>query len=257
MNPPANFEDHFSAAAKTYAAFRPTYPAELYNYLAGVAPDRLLAWDCGTGNGQAAVALAVHFQRVVATDASHEQIEHAAAHDRVEYRVEPAEKVSLKSGSVSLVTVAVAVHWFDFEAFYAEVKRVLRPGGVLAVWTYHLPSVTPSVDPILYNYFADILSGYWPERIRYLDERYRTLPFPFNEISAPELSMVSGWNLNRLAGFLHSWSATRRYIDENGSHPVELIWKELETVWGPAELERTITWPLHMRIGLSDGAMHS
>lgn len=139
-----NFEDHFSELAQAYARYRPSYPSALFSYLASVAPGREFAWDCGTGNGQAALALAEHFDRVVATDASAAQIAHAFAHERVDYRVERAEAVSLGDGSTDLITVAIAVHWFDLEAFYREVRRVLKAKGILAVWTYHLPMIEPS-----------------------------------------------------------------------------------------------------------------
>src|SRR5215831_1555408 len=148
MTEPA-FKDHFSAHATDYRAFRPSYPAELFTFLASAAPARDLAWDCGTGNGQAAVALAEHFARVFATDASAEQVKNAEPHPRVEYAVAPAEKCPLPDHTADLVTVAQALHWFDFDRFYAEVRRVARPGGLLAVTCYYEPSVGPGVDPVL------------------------------------------------------------------------------------------------------------
>jgi SAM-dependent methyltransferase len=243
------FEDHFSRLADQYAAHRPGYPEALFDYLASLAPDRRLAWDCGTGNGQAAVALADYFEKVMATDASAEQIANAFAHERVHYAVEPAEKTSLLEGSVDLVTVGVAVHWFDFDAFYAEVRRVTKPGGVLAVWTYHLPVIEPAVDACLERYYRRTLAGYWPERIRYLEERYRTLPFPFGEIEAPPFEAKAAWQLEELVGFLSSWSATRKYAEREGRHPLPDIMDELEEAWGDAAQERVVRWPLHMRVG--------
>src|SRR5512142_92857 len=159
-----NFEDHFSSYARDYARYRPQYPPELFAYLASISPGRHLAWDCGTGNGQAAWELAKHFDRVYATDASADQIAQALPHERIEYRVERAENVSLADASVDLVTVAIAVHWFDLELFYQVVRRVARPGGLLAVWMYHVPVIDPAIDPILEHYYTDILTGYWPER---------------------------------------------------------------------------------------------
>jgi SAM-dependent methyltransferase len=243
------FEDHFSAQAKTYAQYRPGYPPELFAYLASVAPAHELAWDCGTGNGQAAVALADHFERVVATDASAEQIAQAVPRERIEYRVEPAEQVNLPAGSVDLVTVALAVHWFDLDRFYQEVRRVLKPAGVLAVWTYHLPEITPAVDHILQAYYSEVLAGYWPEQLRYIDDRYRSLPFPFNEIKPPGFEMKADWQLEQLLGFLDSWSATRRYLDEKGHHPLTVIWQELAHAWGRPEQKRLVLWPLYVRAG--------
>jgi ubiquinone/menaquinone biosynthesis C-methylase UbiE len=243
------FEDHFSQHAQDYARFRPAYPDSLFAYLASVTPATNLAWDCGTGNGQAAVQLANYFDRVVATDASAEQIARAFPHERVEYRVQPAEAVSLGSSSVDLVTVAVAVHWFDLDAFYREARRVLKPRGVIAVWTYHLPLIEPEVDRILATYTHEVLEGYWPERIHYLMERYTTLPFPFDELNVPPFEMEYQWTLAQLIGFLDSWSATRRYREANTRHPVEEIWDELRAAWGHDDRTRLIHWPLYLRVG--------
>lgn len=225
----------------------------MYAHLASIAPGRSLAWDCGTGNGQAAVSLAGHFERVHATDASAEQIAHALPHPKVDYCVESAEQVSLDSGSVDLVTVAQAVHWFDLDKFFAEVKRVLKPGGILAVWTYHLPESSPLVDKSLLRYYSEVLAGFWPERIRYLEERYRTLPFPFEEIVPPAFEMEARWDRNQLMGFLDSWSATQRYREQNGRHPLEEIWEDLSDDWKDEEEKRTVRWALHFRIGRNSG----
>jgi SAM-dependent methyltransferase len=243
------FRDHFSQLARAYAQYRPQYPADLFEFLAAAAPERELAWDCGTGNGQAALGLAAHFHRVLATDASPEQVAHAAAHPRVEYRVEPAEHTSLADGTCDLVTVAVAVHWFHFDAFYREVRRVLRHEGVLAVWTYHLPAIGPGVDQAVQKYYGDVLGGYWPEQIRFIDERYQTLPFPFDELTPPAFSMRAEWSLEQFAGFLATWSAAQRYQDKQGHHPLERVWPALADGWGEAGQRRTVTWPLHLRVG--------
>ena len=174
-----SFQDYFSKQASEYARYRPHYPGELFDYLASISPGRQLAWDCGTGNGQAALELVKRFSRVVATDASGDQLAQAVAHERIDYRIERAEDVSLEDHSVDLVTVAVAVHWFDLEQFYQAVRRVAAPNGVLAVWTYHLPLIEPGIDRVLAHYYQDVLAGYWPGQMRYLDQCYQTLPFPF------------------------------------------------------------------------------
>ncbi len=244
-----NFEDHFSSLAEQYAQYRPGYPDELFAFLAEQAPDRELAWDCGTGNGQAAVGLANYFSRVVATDASADQIVHAFIHPRVEYRVGLAEQVDLPVASCDLVSVAVAVHWFDHERFYAEVRRVLKPGGVIAVWTYHLPHIQPEIDELVARYNGPILAEYWPERIHFLAERYQTLPFPFEELPTPKFTASTEWSLDHLAGFLASWSAGRRYAEVHGRHPMELIWDALAEHWGPRDRVRRIVWPLYLRLG--------
>jgi len=244
-----DFEDHFSKQSQQYAQYRPRYPDEIYAYLASIAPGHSLAWDCGTGNGQAAIGLAEYFDKVHATDASTEQISLAHLHPKVDYHVEPAERVSLNDSSADLVTVAVAIHWFNFDEFYREVKRVLRPGGILAAWTYSLTEISPEIDQLIQQYSSEILSGFWPERIRYIEERYQTLPFPFEEITPPSFVMEVNWDLHQFAGYLDSWSASQRYKAQNGNHPLELIWNKLVSAWGDESEVRLIRWPLYFRIG--------
>jgi SAM-dependent methyltransferase len=227
-----SFEDHFSSHSEQYAQHRPHYPNEIYSYLSSITLGHSLAWDCGTGNGQAAIGLAKYFDKVHATDASAEQISRAYPDDKVEYCVEPAEHASLGNSSADLVTVAVAIHWFNFEEFYSEVKRVLKPNGILAAWTYSFPEISPEVDPWIDQYYYEILSGYWPERIHYLEERYETLPFPFEEIIPPPFVMEINWSLIQFAGFLDSWSATQRYKAQKRQHPLEIIWAQLVAAWG-------------------------
>jgi SAM-dependent methyltransferase len=249
MHKPSNFEDHFSKQSAQYAQYRPKYPDEIYAYLASIAAGCSLAWDCGTGNGQAAIGLAKYFDKVHATDASANQISLAYPHDKVDYRVEPAEHVSLRDSSVDLITVAVAIHWFNFDDFYPEVRRVLKPDGVLAAWTYNSIEISPQIDPLIWHYYREIVGEYWPERIRYIEQRYETIPFPFEEITPPSFAMEINWNLIQLAGFLDSWSATQRYKAQKGQHPLEIIWPELTAAWGNENESRLIRWPLHFRIG--------
>ncbi|HET9913668.1 MAG TPA: class I SAM-dependent methyltransferase [Anaerolineales bacterium] len=244
-----SFEDHFSRHSSQYAQYRPHYPDEIYAYLASIAPGHSLAWDCGTGNGQAAIGLAQYFDKVHATDASAEQIALAHVHPKVEYRVEPAEHVSLDNSSTDLVTVAVAIHWFDFDEFYREVRRVLKPSGVLAAWTYSLTEISLEIDALINQYYFEILAGFWPERIRYLEQRYETIPFPFEEITPPSFAMEMNWNLVQFAGFLDSWSATQRYKTQRGDHPLDLLWDKLLAAWGDENEARIVRWPLHFRIG--------
>src|SRR6266498_1435493 len=243
-----DFEDHFSKHSQLYAQHRPQYPEEIYAYLASIAPGNSLAWDCGTGNGQAAIGLAKYFDKVYATDASAEQIAHAYANPKVDYHVEPAEHTSLDDCTVDLVTVAVAIHWFNFDEFYTEVKRVLKPNGILAAWTYSFTEISPEIDLLVKKYYYEIVGEFWPERIHYLEEGYRTLPFPFEEITPPSFAMKVNWTLDQFAGFLNSWSATQRYKERKGHHPLEIIWDELSAAWGTGP--RIVQWPLHFRMGL-------
>jgi SAM-dependent methyltransferase len=244
-----SFQDYFSKQASEYARYRPQYPGELFAFLASISPGLQLVWDCGTGNGQAARELVKHFSRVVATDASAGQLAQTVAHARIDYRIERAEDVSLESHSVDLVIAATAVHWFDLEQFYGVVRRVLVTHGVLAVWTYHLPVIESGIDRVLAHYYRDVLAGFWSKQLRYVDERYQTLPFPFEPLQPPEFAMQADWDLRHLLGFLDSWSATLRYRQENGHHPISVIWPELAGAWGEPGRRRTIRWPIYLKVG--------
>lgn len=244
------FQDYYSLLAARYARARPGYPDALFDYLASIAPGHDLAWDCGTGNGQAARGLARRFACIHATDASAEQLRHAPPHPRVSYRREPAERVSLRDASVDVVTSAVAAHWFDLDRFYPEVRRVLKPGGVVALWTYHLPRVSPAVDGIVNYYYPTLLAGHWPDLIRYVDQRYATLPFPFTEVEPPAFTMTTSWTAAQLAAFLASWSAVPHYHKAHGRHPVDEIWDDLAAAWDSEGARRNVTWDVHMRVGL-------
>lgn len=244
-----SFKDHFSGHADDYTRYRPTYPAALFAWLAQQAPAHALAWDCATGNGQAALGLVAHFDAVVATDASANQITSATAHPRVRYAVAPAEDSGIAAHSVDLITVGQALHWFDFPAFYAEAARVLKPGGVLAAWSYGLMQVSPAVDAAVWRLYEPIVGPCWPPERRYVEEQYRTLPFPLNEIAAPAFAMEAEWTLAQLTGYLGTWSAVQRYRQERGADPLALIADELAAAWGEAEALRHVRWPLFMRVG--------
>jgi SAM-dependent methyltransferase len=243
------FQDHFSKQAKGYAKHRPRYPKEIYDYLASLVSKHELAWDAGTGNGQVALELANHFQNIIATDASADQIENAFKHKQIDYRIEPAENTSIAAGTVDLVTVGTAVHWFDLDSFYEEVRRVSKPKAVLAVWVYNLPAIKSQVDKILDRFTNKILKPHWPERLHYLFEQYRTLPFPFEEITPPNFTMETEWSLDDLVGFLSSWSAIPIYVKAEGVHPVEIILEELKKGWGNPSHKKLVKWPLFFRIG--------
>src|SRR5215207_7689770 len=192
------FKDHFSGHAAAYAASRPGYPDDLLDWVSALPAGRRLAWDCATGSGQAAVGLGRRFERVVATDASEQQIENAVEHPGVEYRVAPAERSGLPGGSVDLVAVAQALHWFHFTLFYAEVRRVLAPGGAIAAWTYNLARVEPAVDRLIDRLARGVVGPYWPPERCWVDEDYETIPFPFDEIAAPPFELVESWDLARM-----------------------------------------------------------
>ncbi len=244
------FKDYFSGHAGQYARFRPGYPETLFSYLARLAPTRELAWDCATGNGQAAIGLAAHFERVIATDASSQQIESAAPHARVEYRVAPAENSRLPADSVDLVTAAQALHWFDVSAFFADAERVLKPGGVIAVWAYNLLSISREVDGLVNRFYSETTAPFWPPERAIVEAGYSDIRFPFEEISPPRFEMETRWRLDELVGYLRTWSATQRYIASRGSDPVIPLVDELRKVWDGEERPRLVRWPLALRIGI-------
>jgi len=244
------FPDHFSARAAAYAAYRPDYPAALFAYLAGLVARHHLAWDCATGSGQAALGLAPHFTRVVATDASAAQLAHARPHPRVEYHVALADASGLAAGSADLVTVAQALHWLDLDAFYAEARRVLAPGGALAVWTYgDCVLREPALDRVVGRYNEETVGPYWMPERQLVREGYRTLPFPFREVDAPAFTLERAWTVAELAGYLRSWSATSRYVAARGHDPVNEVEAELQALWGGAERRHLVRWPLTLRVG--------
>ena len=244
------FADHFAAVAAQYADSRPAYPATLFEWLAGLAPGRSLAWDAGTGSGQAARGLAAYFDHVVATDASEAQIAAAALDARMEYRVALAHESLLADASVDLVTVAQALHWFDLEPFYTEVRRVSRPGGVLAVWWYaHLSIGEEEIDSVLGSYHRETVGPYWPPERAQVEDGYRDIPFPFPRILAPRFTMTASWTLPELLGYVRTWSATARYTERRGADPTIELGTRLAPLWGPAEQRRTATWPLSLRVG--------
>jgi len=246
----STFKDHFSGHAQAYREARPTYPPALFAWLAQQGPDRRLAWDAGCGNGQASVALAAHFERVIATDPSAQQIDGAQGRSNVDYRVEPAEHSSLADASADVVTVAQALHWFDFAPFYAEVRRVLRPGGVFAAWSYAACKLGDAgVDRVVDRLYDDLTGPFWPPERAYVDAGYRTLPFPFAEIAAPAFPMVMHWRVEQLLAYLRSWSATQRFITALGEDPVSIVEDDLREAWGDVERARDVTWTFHLRAG--------
>lgn len=243
------FKDHFSSVAASYSSYRPRYPVILFEYLASLAPSRETAWDCATGSGQAALGLAEFFDCVIATDASAEQIANAHHHPRVTYKVATAEAPGLESDSVDLLTVAQAVHWFDWDTFYPEAKRIIRPGGICAVISYLLCHTEPAVDRAIDRLYTNITAEYWPPERHYVEKKYRTIPFPFRELAPPEFETSVNWTLPELLGYLGTWSAVDRYKADRESDPLDLIRDQLADAWGDAQQPRTITWPLVLRVG--------
>lgn len=247
---PASFVDRFGAVAADYADFRPSYPPALFDWLASIAPAHSLAWDCATGSGQAAVALAAHFDRVIATDASAGQIACATPHPRVAYRVASADASGLHGASLDLITVAQALHWFDIDGFFAECDRVLAAGGVLAVWSYGPPEVDDdAVDAIVQHYFRDVVGPYWPPVRALVESGYAAIALPFPELAVPSFEMTALWSMDQLVGYLGTWSATSAYRQARGQDPRDRIAGPLAQAWADRGAARKVRWPLTVRVG--------
>lgn len=243
-----SFKDHFSGLASAYARYRPTYPPELAAYLAAAAPSRSLALDLATGNGQAAIDLAGHFDQVLASDASARQLAEAIAHPRVFYVRHPAESLPIRSASADLIAVAQAAHWFDFDRFYPEARRVLRPGGLVALWTYGLFHVDPEIDAAIEHFYHEVVGPYWPPERRYVEARYRTLPFPLAESPAPSFEITLEWARADVISYLGTWSAVDRYRSMRGEDPLPEIIGVLTALWPDSAVKR-VHWPVYLRTG--------
>lgn len=251
-----SFKDHFSRQSAAYSRHRPGYPPGLIDWVSSLAPDRQLAVDCATGNGQAALALSSRFDRVVAIDGSREQLGSATPGPNVAYLAALAEHLPIRDETVSLVTAAQAAHWFDFGRFHAECRRVLKPGGVVAAWTYGKfrldgdEGVSQAVDAVIDDFYENVVGPFWPPERRYVELGYRTLPFPWREVAAPAFELETSWDLEGVLGYLASWSAVQRYRDHHGRDPLQPLRTALESAWGGAGTRR-LRWPVHVRAGLA------
>lgn len=253
--------DHFSVVADAYALRRPAYPDELFAFLADAATGHDLVWDCAAGSGQASIPLARYFRRVIATDISSSMLAQAPAHPSVDYRQGSAYESGLQPGSVDLVTVAQALHWFERDRFYAEAHRVLKPGGILAVWTYGACGCLmsspggnqvledPAVNAVVTRFYHEVVGPYWPLERCHVDAGYSTISFPYPELEHPEFQMQQQWTLDQLLGYIGTWSATQLYREANGSDPIPELGRELQPLWGDNRSSRLVRWPLTLRVG--------
>ena len=257
----SEFPDHFSRVAAEYAEFRPRYPESLFEELSRLPVQRRLAWDCGTGSGQAAVGLAKRFDRVVATEPSGKQLAEAERGARIHYARATAERAPLRDRCVDLVTAAQALHWFDTNAFFREARRVLVSGGVVAVWCYGLMRLEGALDPlagldaIVRRFHDEQVAKYWPPERQLVETGYRTIEFPFDERGpprlGPDLALEQELSLAELAGYVRTWSATQRCAAAIGRDPVLELERELAPGWGELASRRKVRWPLSFRIGIN------
>ena len=242
------FKDHFSDKPGDYSVYRPGYPEEMFAWLSTLTKQHELAWDCGTGNGQAAVTLSNYYTTVIGTDASKNQINNAIPNNGVTYRVGRAENTAFKNNSIDLITVAQALHWFDIENFTEEVNRVLKPGGILSAWTYAVFDVTPDINKVIDQLYSTTISSYWAPERKHIEEGYKSIEIPLYEVFSPDFKMITNWNFSQFTGYLRTWSAVKRYTFDKGKNPVDKIQNELLNLWGPAQRKINIEWPLSILI---------
>jgi ubiquinone/menaquinone biosynthesis C-methylase UbiE len=243
------FKDYFSKQACEYTRYRPHYPIQLFEYLAELTMEHQLAWDCATGSGQAALGLAGYFEKIIATDASDKQIANATAHDRITYSVAPAEKTEIAFGSVDLIVVAQALHWFDLDQFYGEVRRVSKSGGVLAVWSYSLLRISPAIDRLVDRFYTEVVGPFWPAERKFVDDKYQSIAFPFQEFTSPAFNMEAKWSFEHLLGYIGTWSSVQKFREQNNTDPLESLARDLRQVWGRLKEKKRIHWPINMRVG--------
>ena len=241
-------KDNFSRQSADYAKYRPSYPNELFQFLNSLVEEHLYAWDCATGNGQVAIALTSYFQKVEATDLSEKQITNAVLHDKINYRQEQAEHTSFADQQFDLITVGQAIHWFNFVDFYAEAGRVLKPGGILAIFGYPIPLVDELFDKTFLHFYHVIIGPYWDAERHYIDEHYRSIPFPYQEIETPSFNSKYEWSFEQFLGFLSTWSGVAHYKAQTGNDPIALYKKELSSAWG-SDPVKTITFEVFCKIG--------
>lgn len=246
-----SFKDYFSKQAQDYARYRPRYPEALFKYLAEISPFQQAVWDCGTGNGQVALSLTAYFEQVYATDASASQISQAFQHEKIQYQVATAENIMLNDKSIDLVTVGQALHWFNLEQFYQQVRRVTKPQGVIAVWCYGLFELAAEevcLNELLQQYYV-MVEPFWPAERELVNHKYQSIPFPFHEEAVPAFAMTANWNFDNLVGYLLTWSATQRFIEQYTSEAVAQLFNEMKAVWSNSKNTKLIEWPLYIRIG--------
>ncbi|UZR97640.1 class I SAM-dependent methyltransferase [Chondrinema litorale] len=241
-------KDNFSENSNQYRSYRPRYPSEFYDYLEKNLLNFERVWDCGTGNGQVAKELSILFDEVYATDISQPQLDNAFLADNIIYSCQPAEQTFFHENFFDLIVVAQAIHWFDFDLFYHEVKKTLKPEGVFIIIGYNLLKINPELDVVINHFYKKIIGTYWDAERKYIDEAYQTIPFPFKEEFVPKFQYQTNWSLEHLIGYLKTWSAVKHYIKEKGSNPVDLITEELTVKWGD-QATREITFPILFRMG--------
>jgi SAM-dependent methyltransferase len=240
--------DLFSGHAKDYAGFRPVYPEELIHYISHLVRYRGVVWDCACGNGQLSLPLAGHFNLVMATDISEQQIAHAPGHKGIMYTVQRAEQTDFPDEYFDMIVIGQAIHWFDHDAFYSEVNRVLAPDGVIVAVGYGLMTINEEVDAVLNHFYKNITGTYWPTERAHLDAGYTTIPWPFDTIETPSFEMTHHWGFDQMMGYLNTWSAVKLYEKETGVNPLTLVVEDFRKAWG-SDNTRLVRFPLFVKAG--------
>lgn len=241
-------KDNFSTQSDKYAKYRPTYPSGLFEFINSTVQHKRNAWDCGTGNGQVAYELAKTFDWVFATDISQSQIDNALKADNISYSVQPAEKTDFDNELFDLIIVAQAIHWFDFDKFYAEVRRTAKENALICVIGYGKLEISEQTDNVIADFYDNAIGKYWDKERKYIEENYKTIPFPFDEIQPPNFINTQHWTLEHLIGYLNTWSAVKHFIRQNNYNPVEKLQKDIEPLWGNEQIKR-VHFPLLLRAG--------
>ena len=244
-------KDNFSEQANLYASCRPTYPADLFNYLLELCPVRDCVWDVGTGNGQVAWTLAENFARVEATDISQAQLEKAKTASNIRYHCVRAEQTDFPEQHFNLITVGQALHWFDFTPFFEEVKRTAVPGAIFAAWGYGLLRINPELDARIDHFYKNVAGPFWDTERRHVEQAYQSIAIPFSEMDTPEFFSRYEWSIPQLEGYLNTWSSVRKYIKAKNENPVGSFVKELRRMWPEGE-KRSVRFPIFMRVGRID-----
>jgi ubiquinone/menaquinone biosynthesis C-methylase UbiE len=242
-------KDLFSSQALLYAQYRPGYPRELYDFIVQYVNNRTRAWDCATGNGQAAVELAKYFEEVMATDISEKQLQQAQPHEKITWLVTTAEQTPFADNSFDCITVAQAYHWFNFEAFGKEVRRIAKPGAIIAIWGYSLVVCEDErVNTLINIFYRDKVGAYWDKERRYIDDRYTTVPFPYEPLPSKDFYINVQWNRQQLIGYFNTWSSVQHFIKAHQYNPVEELAAAIEQVWTDAG-QRSFSFPLFLKLG--------
>lgn len=245
-----NIKDNFSAIAASYANWRPEYPEALFAYLAALTTEHNKALDCGTGSGQAAKLLAAHYEEVYATDISAAQLQHAVILPNIKYSISPAEKTVFPGNYFDMICAAQAAHWFDHAIFYKEAERILKPGGILALIGYGLIAIDVNLDLIIWHLYKDMLGNYWDKERKFIDDHYRSLPFPYAEIKMPQFEIKCNWNLPQLLGYLSTWSALSHYKKSTNEDPLQQLLPALQNAWGKPEEVKPVHFPVISKVAV-------